>query len=94
MQSDEWTDPDGRSCFAAQYLPARPWTAEDKQKWQKAGAPTTVRVPTADGPGGVFLNPPKRPSKCREVGGRRFSGMTSKQVAGLPTQPGNWRTPC
>jgi hypothetical protein len=87
MQYDEWTDRNGGSCFAPQDLPARPWTALDKQKWQKAGAPTVVQVPTAEGLAGLFFKPTKTGQSCRKIGDRQFLGMTPKQVAALPTQP-------
>jgi hypothetical protein len=87
MQYDEWTDPSGKECIAPEDLPARPWTAADKLKWQKAGAPTVVQVPTAEGPAGLFLKPMKTGRPCRKVGDRRFLGMTPKQVAALPTEP-------
>jgi hypothetical protein len=87
MQYDEWTNPSGKECFAPEDLPARPWTALDKQKWQKAGAPTVVQVPTAEGPSVLFMKPMKTGHPCRKVGDRQFLGMTLKQVAALPTQP-------
>ncbi|MFI6993925.1 CU044_5270 family protein [Nonomuraea wenchangensis] len=87
MQYDDWTDQRGKACIAVQDLPARPWTARDTQKWRKAGAPTKVQVATADGPGTLFLETPKRQQPCRRVGDRRFFGMTPQQLAALPTQP-------
>ncbi|GAA4589065.1 hypothetical protein GCM10023194_42330 [Planotetraspora phitsanulokensis] len=87
MQYDEWTDSRGKQCVAFGDLPARPWTALDKQKWEKAGAPTTVEFPIPEGTGGLFLKPTRTGGPCREVGERRFLGMTVKQLAGLPTQP-------
>ncbi|MEV4551204.1 CU044_5270 family protein [Nonomuraea wenchangensis] len=87
MQYDDWTDQRGKSCIAVQDLPARPWTARDTQRWREAGAPTKVQVATADGPGTLFLEAPKRERTCRRVGDRRFFGMTPQQLAALPTQP-------
>ncbi len=87
MQYDDWTDQRGKSCMAVQDLPARPWTARDTRKWREAGAPTKVQVATADGPGTLFLEAPKRERTCRRVGDRRFFGMTPQQLAALPTQP-------
>jgi hypothetical protein len=87
MQYDGWTDRRGKACKAVQDLPARPWTAHDRQKWQKAGAPMKVQVATADGPGTLFLETPKREQLCRKGGDRRFFGMTPQQLAALPTQP-------
>jgi hypothetical protein len=87
MQYDDWTDGSGKSCFAPQDLPARPWTADDKRKWQKAGAPMVVQVPTEEGLGTLFLKPTKTGQMCRKIGDQQFFGMTPKQVADLPTQP-------
>ncbi|GAA1726686.1 CU044_5270 family protein [Nonomuraea bangladeshensis] len=87
MQYDDWTDQRGKSCFAVQDLPARPWTARDRQKWRKAGAPMKVQVATADGPGTLFFETPKSRQPCRRVDDRRFFGMTPQQLAALPTQP-------
>ncbi|MFI9560285.1 CU044_5270 family protein [Nonomuraea endophytica] len=87
MQYDDWTDQNGRACGTIQNLPARPWTAGDRRKWQNAGAPTKVRVPTQDGPGVLFLESPKKEQPCRENGERRFFGMTPRQLAALPTEP-------
>ncbi|MER7361324.1 CU044_5270 family protein [Nonomuraea wenchangensis] len=87
MQYDDWTDQRGKSCIAVQDLPARPWATRDRQKWRAAGAPTKVQVATADGPGTLFLEAPKRERTCRRVGDRRFFGMTPQQLAALPTQP-------
>ncbi|MFD0731946.1 CU044_5270 family protein [Planotetraspora mira] len=88
-QYDEWTDPRGKECVTVEGLPARPWTAVDKQKWQKAGAPTVVKVPTAEGPAALFLKDMQPGAPCRKLGDRRFLGMTPKQLAALPTEPEN-----
>ncbi|GAA4619585.1 CU044_5270 family protein [Actinoallomurus vinaceus] len=92
QQYDSWVGRDGRESRNYSDLPARPWTAQDKAKWQRAGSPMTVQVPTADGPGVLFLNPKSpvgpphpRPMKGNEV--RRFYGMTPAQIAKLPTEP-------
>ena len=98
MRYDDWTDRSGRWCFAPQDLPARPWTAEDKRKWQRAGSPTRVQVPTEEGMGVLFLDGMKTSPMCRPSDGmkgsrsrrstqREFFGMTLKQVAALPTTP-------
>ncbi|WP_329079825.1 CU044_5270 family protein [Streptosporangium sp. NBC_01469] len=82
-----WTDRSGTSCFTHEDLAARPWTVRDKQKWQKAGAPMKVRVPTVEGQGTLFLETGKGERTCRRVSDQRFFGMTPEQVAALPTQP-------
>ncbi|NJP95186.1 hypothetical protein HCN51_38105 [Nonomuraea sp. FMUSA5-5] len=87
MRYDDWTDQHGKACIAVQDLPARPWTARDRQSWRKAGAPMKVQVATVDGPGTLFLETPKRKQSCRRVDDRRFFGMTPQQLAALPTQP-------
>jgi hypothetical protein len=86
-QYDGWTERSGRSCFTHQDLPARPWTARDRQRWQKAGAPMKVRVPTVEGQGTLFLETAKGERMCRWAEEQKFFGMTPKQVAALPTQP-------
>ncbi|MFG6195572.1 CU044_5270 family protein [Nonomuraea sp. JJY05] len=87
MQYDDWTDRNGKACFAHQDLPARPWTERDRRKWVAAGAPKRVRVATEDGPGYLFTEAVKRKQTCRSVDDRRFFGMTPRQLAELPAQP-------
>lgn len=87
MRYDQWTDRGGKSCFTHQDLPARPWTAEDKRKWQQAGAPMKVSFPTEEGTRTLFLETTKREQTCRRNSDQRFFGMTPEQVAALPTQP-------
>ncbi|MCO5996024.1 CU044_5270 family protein [Actinoallomurus rhizosphaericola] len=93
QQYDSWVGRDGRETRNYTDLPARPWTAQDAAKWRKAGSPMTVDVPSGD-PGVVgtlFLNPksPVGAPHPRPVKGqvRRFYGMTSAQIAELPTEP-------
>lgn len=87
MRYDQWTDRGGKSCFTNQDLPARPWTADDKRKWQQAGAPMKVSFPTEEGTRTLFLETTKRKQTCRRSSDQRFFGMTPEQVAALPTQP-------
>lgn len=87
MRYDRWTDRNGRACSAVRDLPARPWSARDRQRWEKAGSPDKVRVPTADGPGTLFFEAPETDQPCREIRDQRFYGMTPKQLAALPAEP-------
>ncbi|MEV5703938.1 CU044_5270 family protein [Actinoallomurus sp. NPDC052274] len=94
QQYDSWVGRDGRESRNFADLPARPWTAQDKAKWQRAGSPMKVDVPSGD-PGVVgtlFLDakspvgaPRPRPMKGGEVA--QFYGMTPAQIAKLPTEP-------
>ncbi|MEV4805774.1 CU044_5270 family protein [Nonomuraea sp. NPDC049421] len=83
MRYDAWTDLRGTGCNAVKDLPARPWTARDKQRWQAAGAPTKVEVAS----GFLFFEAPDRKQSCRQVTERRFFGMTPRRLAALPTHP-------
>ncbi|MEV5749592.1 CU044_5270 family protein [Actinoallomurus sp. NPDC052308] len=94
QQYDSWIGRDGKELRNYTDLPARPWTAQDKAKWQRAGSPMTVNVPSGEPGvmGTLFLNtkspvgaPHPRPMKGDEV--RRFYGMTSAQIAKLPAEP-------
>ncbi|GAB3958944.1 hypothetical protein GCM10029978_004980 [Actinoallomurus acanthiterrae] len=89
QQYDLWTGRDGKALFSATDLPARPWTAEDRAKWQRAGSPTTIQAPSSEGPITLFLDtksamplPQPRPESDQ-----RFFGMTPAQIAELPTEP-------
>ncbi|HEX2315309.1 MAG TPA: CU044_5270 family protein [Thermomonospora sp.] len=89
QQSDSWIGPDGRAAFAHGDLPARPLTAEDRRRWQRAGSPGVVRAPDPDGLVTLFLNEPSHPLRPspRPSGEWRLHGLTKDQVAALPTEP-------
>jgi hypothetical protein len=87
MRYDDWTDRTGTSCYAHQDLPARPWTARDRQKWQQAGSPKKVRVPTGIGVGTLFMEAARAEQTCRTASDRRVFGMTPQDLAALPAEP-------
>ncbi|MFB4276177.1 CU044_5270 family protein [Nonomuraea sp. MTCD27] len=87
MRYDTWTDRSGAACRTHEDLPARPWTAHDRRKWQEAGSPMKVRVPTPQGRGTLFLEAANREPACRRAADQRFFGLTPRQLAALPTQP-------
>ncbi|MFG1998579.1 CU044_5270 family protein [Spirillospora sp. NPDC048911] len=85
-----WAAQDGNGWWGDQDLPARPWTPQDKQKWQAAGSPSRLEVPSAEGPVTMFLKNSNtglsvRPSPPNDDG--VFYGLTQKQFVALPAEP-------
>ncbi|KAB2350875.1 CU044_5270 family protein [Actinomadura rudentiformis] len=90
QRSEGWMGRDGNSWWGNQDLPDRPWTDQDKQKWQAAGSPSQLEVPSAEGPVVMFLKGAStgmsvRPSPPDDDG--VFYGLTQKQFAALPAEP-------
>ncbi|MFB4289055.1 CU044_5270 family protein [Nonomuraea sp. ATR24] len=84
MRYDQWTDRTGASCTALRDLPARPWTARDRRRWQQAGSPAKVREP---GGGTLFFEASGHEPACRRMSDPRVHGMTPRDLAALPTDP-------
>ncbi|WP_049559339.1 CU044_5270 family protein [Nonomuraea sp. SBT364] len=84
LRYDHWTGRSGQACSAVRDLPARPWSARDRQHWQRAGSPAKVRVPSG---ATLFFEAPDREPACRPTRDQRFYGMTPRQLAALPTEP-------
>ncbi|GAA2111145.1 CU044_5270 family protein [Actinomadura alba] len=89
--SEVWTDRSGKGRQGHLDLPDVPLTAQDKQKWEAAGSPNWVRIPDAEGAGrtvALQMNPPAgRQAPFRMPANDRFFGLTTEQIAELPTQP-------
>ncbi|MGH3239555.1 MAG: hypothetical protein ACRDNL_04190, partial [Spirillospora sp.] len=85
-----WTDRDGKRWSAHLELPDVPLTVADRQKWRAAGSPTWVSVPNPEGGGGTVELDMSQTSAGRTplpASAERFYGMTTRQIAELPTEP-------
>ncbi|MFI0448934.1 CU044_5270 family protein [Actinomadura sp. 6N118] len=87
QRSEGWVGRNGNGWWGNQDLPARPWTAQDKQKWQAAGSPAQVEAPSAEGPIVLFLKNENTGMAVRPNPDQSFHGLTPKQFAALPAEP-------
>ncbi|MFF5264455.1 CU044_5270 family protein [Actinomadura viridis] len=84
-----WTDRNGRATLSNEDLPFRPWTVEDRRKWEAAGSPGVIEFPTPEGTGVLFMRPSgaQAPHVRKDRDVKRFLGLTPRQLADLPTGP-------
>ncbi|WUI00317.1 CU044_5270 family protein [Spirillospora sp. NBC_00431] len=88
--NEMWTDRNGKRWAAHIELPDIPLTAADGQKWRAAGSPTWVSIPDPEGGGGEVELDMSQTSGGRSplpASTERFYGMTTRQIAELPTEP-------